>query len=77
MEIIVECLREGGEPTPQNIVFENRRLKVLQVVDRWLSQSHQYYKVLTEDSSLYILRQDTGNSQWELTFFREGENAFH
>ena len=48
-----------------------RRVEVEEVLDRWLSPDHRYFKVRTTDPAICILRHDGGTWEWELTFFRQ------
>lgn len=45
------------------------RIAVARVVDRWLSPDHRYFKVLGDDGATYILRHDTLDHRWELTWY--------
>lgn len=58
-----------GEEIPRRFWMQSRCVVVLEVVDRWLSPDHRYFKVLGSDGDLYILRHDTHGNLWELTFF--------
>ena len=55
---------------PRSFLLGSRRIGVLEIVDRWLSPVHAYFKVRTDDGALYILRHDVPTRQWEMTLFR-------
>ncbi len=76
MEIRVECYAGyRGEETPRGFSLGERRIAVIDVIDRWLAPDHRYFKVLGDDGNVYILRHDTAADQWELTLFdRQGES---
>jgi hypothetical protein len=68
----VECYAGWrGEETPRRFFLGERRIEVVEVVDRWLAPEHRYFKVRGDDDALYILRQDAAGD-WELTLFEAG-----
>jgi hypothetical protein len=70
MDIRVVCA--GGswlEETPGHFFIGERRIRALEVVDRWLASDHHYFKVLGDDDATYILRHDVPSGRWELTLF--------
>lgn len=72
MKIRVEChAGYRGEETPRVVWMGARRVEVEEVLDRWLSPDHRYFKVRTTDPAICILRHDGGTWEWELTFFRQ------
>jgi hypothetical protein len=44
---------------------------VREVVDRWLSPDHRYFKVVSVDGDTYIIRHDERESRWELVVFKK------
>lgn len=71
MEIVVECYcGYRGEETPRRIRFAQRSVQVSEVIDRWLSPDHRYFKLRGEDGGVYIIRHDTVRGIWELTLYR-------
>ncbi len=58
-----------GEETPRRFWIESRCVEVREVLDRWLSPDHRYFKILGSDGDVYILRHDPESQVWELTFF--------
>ncbi len=75
MIIRVEChAGYRGEETPRRFFIGGRRVEVADVIDRWLTPDHRYFKVGGDDGAVYILRHDTGTACWELTMFdRRGD----
>lgn len=66
----VECYAGyRGEETPRRFHIGTRSIEVVEVIDRWLSPDHRYFKVLGDDEGIYILRYDTSANRWELTLF--------
>jgi hypothetical protein len=70
LRIRVECYAGWqAEETPRAIVLgegEGRRLRVAEVLDRWLAPDHRYFKVRCEDGTTYMLRHDPVADRWEL-----------
>ncbi|BCS52031.1 hypothetical protein [Geobacter sp. SVR] len=56
-----------AEQTPADFMLGERIIRVRTVVDRWFGEDHAYFKVITEDGTIYILRHDLELDQWELT----------
>ena len=69
----VECYAGyRGEETPRCFYINDRRVEVVEVLDRWLAPEHRYFKVCDTDGDLYILRHDVAGDRWELTMFEAG-----
>ena len=67
----VECYAgHRGEETPRAIVVGDRRILVVEVLDRWLAPDHRYFKLLGDDGDEYIVRHGSEAGTWELTMFR-------
>jgi hypothetical protein len=67
----VEChAGHRGEETPRALIIDDRRIEVVEVVDRWLAPDHRYFKVTGDDGDLYIVRHDPAADVWELTMFQ-------
>ena len=59
-----------GETEPVAFHLGGRRLRVLHIVDRWLSEDCSYFKVEAEDASSCILRRRHALGEWELTLYQ-------
>lgn len=59
-----------GDMEPQAFQLGERRIDVLEIVDRWIAADHSYFKVEASDRGLYILRFTPAERQWELTLFQ-------
>jgi hypothetical protein len=71
MKIQVECHSDRpGEETPFRFRLGSRSIEVTTILDRWMGEDHEYFKILAE-GDIYILRHDTINRSWKLTFFSE------
>ncbi len=72
MEIVVQCYSGyRGEETPRRICFARRSVNVSEVLDRWLSPDHRYFKVRGDDRAIYIIRHDTRRWVWELAAYQD------
>lgn len=75
MILQVECQAgNNGEPEPVAFLLGGRRLRVLHVIDRWLSEECSYFKVRTDDESTFILRHLHALQEWELTLYQSPQS---
>ena len=51
---------------PTQFSFRGRRLTVLELLDQWYGIDHRYFKVLTDDNKVYLIRYDQDNDLWTL-----------
>ena len=77
MEIRVECYAGyRGEQEPRAFWLGERRIAVLEILDRWMAPDHRYFRVRGDDGHAYILRCDQIANQWTLgAFTREGASG--
>ena len=70
MKIRVQCYAGyRGEEEPRTFDLEDRRVEVVQIIDRWLGPDHRYFKVQADDGNVYILRHDEPAGEWKITSF--------
>ena len=70
LTIRVECYAGyRGEETPVRFCLGERKVQVLEVLDRWLAPDHRYFKVKGDDDGVYIIRFDVPSGEWEMTMF--------
>jgi hypothetical protein len=70
MRLEVECYAGyRAEETPRALRFADRRVQVVDVIDRWLAPDHRYFKLRGDDGGTYIVRYDTERDEWELTLY--------
>ena len=68
VSVRVECYAGyRGEETPRRFSFGERQVEVDEVVDRWLTPDHRYFKVRGDDGGVYVLRLDAVLGRWEMT----------
>lgn len=76
MTLRVECYAgHRGEETPRALILDDRRIEVVEVLDRWLAPDHRYFKLKGDDDDVYIVRHDPNADAWELTMFQRGAQA--
>lgn len=77
--IHVECYAgHRAEETPRRFYLDARASEVVDVLDRWLSPDHRYFKCLGNDDATYILRHDVVGGCWELTLYERSDlNSRH
>ena len=77
MDIRVDTtLDPDGAPRPRRLCFDDRRIDVAELRDRWDGRAYRYYKLIGEDRNVYILRCDEPQNKWTLVLYRsEAEEA--
>ncbi len=58
-----------GEEEPRSLRIGDRRVAVIEVLDRGAGPDHRYFKVTGDDGARYILRHDERAGRWELTLY--------
>ncbi len=43
--------------------------EIVEVLDRWFGEDHDYFKVRADDGAMYVLRYGRYDDHWELTHF--------
>ncbi len=73
MRVRVECYAGyRGEETPLVFFFGEREVEVVEIVDRWVTPEHRYFKVRDKNGVDTILRHDTVSGRWEMPMFTSG-----
>ncbi len=55
-----------GEETPRSFMLEGARLLVNEIIARWYTETHSYFRVRASDYHRYVLRYDWDDLEWEL-----------
>jgi len=55
-----------GEETPRSFTIDGTPHIVAEIVDRWYSETHSYFKVRTTCGHRFVLRLDLDHGVWEL-----------
>ena len=55
-----------GEETPRAFTHEGSRRTVTEIVTRWYTATHCYFRLQADDGHRYVLRQDLDKLIWEL-----------
>jgi hypothetical protein len=61
---------ESGIERPKRIRLNGRVVEIVETIDQWPGRDYYYFKVMGDDSNLYILRRDEVGRDWELTMFQ-------
>jgi len=70
MSVRVECYAGyRGEETPQSFLLGERKVEVVEIVDRWVTPEHRYFKVRDKYGVVTLLRHDTVSGRWEMPMF--------
>ncbi|MEE8184891.1 MAG: hypothetical protein V3T96_00640 [Thermodesulfobacteriota bacterium] len=51
---------------PRCFTLGNRTLKVKEIVARWYSEDHEYFRLRADDSKLYTIRYYRDTDDWEM-----------
>ncbi len=63
----------SGLPSLRAIWLGERRLAVVEILDRWAGTEDDFVKIRAEDGATYILRRDLRCGLWELAAYRGPE----
>jgi hypothetical protein len=55
-----------GEETPRAFTVQGVRLLVREIVGRWYTDTHSYFRISASDQHRYVLRFDLEQCRWEL-----------
>ena len=70
MGLHVEChAGYRGEQEPRAFHLGERRLEVIEIVDRWMEPERRWFKCRASDGHTYILRHDEQSGEWDLAAF--------
>jgi len=58
-----------GDEEPSRFLMGVRWVDVREVIDRWLAADHRYFKLISNDGDIYILRQDMPTDIWEMILY--------
>jgi len=59
----------SGLEEPQSFDLGAARLNVLEVVDRWRTPQHEFYKTKVGNGKFFLLRRDKVKLEWEVVPF--------
>lgn len=58
-----------GEQEPVAFYLGERRVEVLDIVDRWTDPHRRWFKCLADDGHSYVLRHDEQSGEWDIAAF--------
>lgn len=56
---------------PYSFQIGEREFYIKEIMDQWLGQEHQFYKVRADDGNIYILKHSSTTNIWELEYFKK------
>jgi len=56
-----------GEETPRRIWLGSSKIEVKEILKRWNSPGHRYFKIKGENREIYTICQDVLSLEWELS----------
>ncbi len=75
LHVRVECYSGyRSEETPRRFFIGDRRIEVVDVLDRWLAPEQRYFKLRGDDGGIYILCHNVVEERWELRLFDAGRS---
>ena len=64
-----------GEETPRSFTHEGRRRTVTEIVARWYTETHCFFRLQANDGHRYVLRHDLDSFIWELVMCEASEDG--
>jgi hypothetical protein len=76
LHIIVDAFPGAkGEETPRAFIYEGSRRIVTEIVTRWYTETHCYFRFQADDGHRYVLRYDLDQLSWELVMCETTDDA--
>lgn len=64
-----------GAQRPVSFSIGEKTFRVVEVLDGWYGEQHEYFKVEADDGCVYIIRYDREADEWELTMMEGRERG--
>jgi hypothetical protein len=78
MKIKVECYSGcKANERPVRFYMGDRVLEVRELLDRWVGEEADYFKLVADDGNNYILRYDRHEDSWELTLYSAADTPVY
>ena len=61
---------------PLYFFLERKKVSVVDVLDRWYGEEHDYYKILADDGKVYLIRWHRLLDLWFLVKIMEGQGLY-
>lgn len=62
-----------ADERPVSFTIVNRTFQVKEILDQWYGVDHTYYKLIADDSNLYIIRHDREMDEWEMVMMEAAQ----
>jgi len=67
MQVNVECYSGfRGDETPRSFWRGERKIAIMEIMKRWITPDHRYFKVKGDDEHLYTLCYDVISCEWDV-----------
>lgn len=67
---------EKGNERPLAFFADGREIEIVETIDRWYDSDFNYYKVVSDDGTSYLLRHNLESAAWELVETPEPSEDF-
>lgn len=68
VNIRVQCYAGyRADESPVRFFLGERKIEIVEILDRWVGEDHRYFKVKGDDGAFWILRHAVRTDVWELT----------
>ena len=57
---------------PLRLIFGDKKLEIVRVIDRWVGEDHDYFKCLADDGQVYLLKWHRIHDEWQLEASHDG-----
>jgi hypothetical protein len=64
-----------GEETPRAFTHDGSRRRVIEIVTRWYTETHCYFRLQAEDGHRYVLRYHLDDLVWELVMCETSDDG--
>ena len=64
-----------GEETPRAFTHDGSQRTVTEIVTRWYTETHCYFRLQADDGCRYVLRYDLDHLFWELVMGETSEGG--
>ena len=73
VQVKVDCYAGyKANQRPYAVSLGKKKIMVIEIIDQWYGPDHTYFKVLTDDANVYILRYSEAHDVWNVVYFKDG-----
>ncbi len=60
-----------ADERPEAILFDERTVRILDILGRWYEPGAEYFKVKADDLYIYILKHELGQDMWTIEYMEK------